>query len=58
MTKVTILTGSPRKNGSTRILAGETERGLNEQEITTETVFLNDLKIGAAKPATGVRRTT
>jgi multimeric flavodoxin WrbA len=45
MTKVTILIGSPRKNGSTRILAGEAERALKEQGIETETVFLNDLKI-------------
>jgi len=45
MTKVTILIGSPRKNGSTRILAGEAGRGLKEQGIETETVFLNDLKI-------------
>jgi multimeric flavodoxin WrbA len=45
MKKVTILIGSPRKNGSTRILAAEAERALNEQGIPTETVFLNDLKI-------------
>jgi len=45
MKKVTILIGSPRKNGSTRILAGEAERALKEQGIETETVFLNDLKI-------------
>jgi multimeric flavodoxin WrbA len=45
MKKVTIIIGSPRKNGSTRILAAEAERGLNEQGIATETVFLNDLKI-------------
>ena len=45
MKKVTILIGSPRKNGSTRILAAEAERGLKEQGIATETVFLNDLKI-------------
>ena len=45
MIKVTILIGSPRKNGSTRILAAEAERGLKEQGIATETVFLNDLKI-------------
>ena len=45
MKKVTILIGSPRKNGSTRTLAMEAERGLKEQGIETETVFLNDLKI-------------
>ncbi len=45
MTIVTILVGSPRKSGSTRILAGEAERGLKEQGIAVETVFLNDLKI-------------
>ena len=45
MTKVTILIGSPRKNGSTAVLAGEAGRGLKEQGIETETVFLNDLEI-------------
>jgi multimeric flavodoxin WrbA len=45
MTKVTILIGSPRKNGSTRTLAAEAERGLRERGIETETVFLNDLNI-------------
>jgi multimeric flavodoxin WrbA len=45
MKKVTILIGSPRKNGSTCILAAEAERGLREQGIATETMFLNDLKI-------------
>jgi len=44
MKKVTIFIGSPRKNGSTRILAGEAERGLKERGIETEIVFLNDLK--------------
>jgi multimeric flavodoxin WrbA len=43
--KVAILIGSPRKNGSTVILAREAERGLNERGIGTEPVFLNDLKI-------------
>jgi len=45
MKKVTILIGSPRKNGSTAILAKEAERGLKEQGIETETIFLNELKI-------------
>jgi multimeric flavodoxin WrbA len=45
MKKVTILIGSPRKNGSTSILAAEAYRGLEEQGIATETVFLNELKI-------------
>ena len=43
--KVLILIGSPRKNGSTVILAREAERGLNGQGIKTELVFLNDLKM-------------
>jgi multimeric flavodoxin WrbA len=43
--KALILVGSPRKNGSTVILAREAERGLNERGIGTELVFLNDLKI-------------
>jgi multimeric flavodoxin WrbA len=45
MKKATILIGSPRKSGSTSILAAEAERGLKEQGIETTTVFLNDLKI-------------
>lgn len=45
MKNVTIFIGSPRKNGSTRVLAAETGRGLKEQGIATETIFLNDLKI-------------
>jgi putative NADPH-quinone reductase len=45
MKKVTILIGSPRKNGSFRILAAEAERGLKDQGVATETVFLNDLEI-------------
>jgi multimeric flavodoxin WrbA len=45
MKKALILIGSPRKKGSTVILAAEAARGLNEQGIETETVFLNDLKI-------------
>jgi multimeric flavodoxin WrbA len=44
MLKVTILIGSPRKHGSTRTLAEEAERGLREQGIETEFIFLNDLK--------------
>ena len=45
MKKALILIGSPRKKGSTPVLAAEAARGLNEQGIETETVFLNDLKI-------------
>ena len=45
MKKVTIIIGSPRKNGSTGILAAEARRGLEEQGIRVETIFLNDLKI-------------
>lgn len=45
MKKVTILIGSPRRNGSTSLLAAEAERGLKEEGVATETVFLNDLKI-------------
>lgn len=43
--KVAILIGSPRRNGSTGILAREAERGLAERGIETEMVFLNDLKM-------------
>ncbi len=45
MTKVTILIGSPRKNGSTAILAEEARWGLIEQGIETEIIFLNDLNL-------------
>ena len=44
MTKVSIFIRSPRKNGSTAILAEEARRGLKEQGVETELVFLNDLK--------------
>jgi multimeric flavodoxin WrbA len=45
MKKVTIIIGSPRKSGSTAILAAEAGRALKEQGIETTTVFLNELKI-------------
>jgi len=45
MKKTLILIGSPRKTGSTAILAAEAERGLKEQGVETTTIFLNDLKI-------------
>ena len=45
MKKALIIIGSPRKKGSTAVLAAEAERGLREQGVETETVFLNDLKI-------------
>jgi multimeric flavodoxin WrbA len=57
MKKALLLIGSPRKNGSTAILAAETERALKDQGVATETVFLNDLKIKGCRPATGARRT-
>lgn len=45
MKQALILIGSPRKKGSTAILAGEAERALKEQGVATTTLFLNDLKI-------------
>jgi multimeric flavodoxin WrbA len=45
MKKVLILIGSPRKKGSTAILAAEAARGLKEQGVETHTLFLNDLEI-------------
>ena len=45
MKKALILIGSPRKKGSTAILAGEAERALKEQGVATMTLVLNDLKI-------------
>jgi multimeric flavodoxin WrbA len=41
--KVLVLIGSPRKNGSTAILAREAGRGLSDRGIVPEFVFLNDL---------------
>jgi multimeric flavodoxin WrbA len=45
MKKVLILIGSPRKKGSTSVLAAEAARGLREQGVETDMVFLNELKI-------------
>jgi multimeric flavodoxin WrbA len=45
MKKALILIGSPRKKGSTAILAAEAERGLRERGVETTTLFLNDLKM-------------
>jgi multimeric flavodoxin WrbA len=45
MKKALILIGSPRKNGSTAVLAAEAERGLKEKGVKTTTIFLNDLKL-------------
>jgi len=45
MKKVLILIGSPRKKGSTAILAAQAARALSKQGIATETIFLNDLKM-------------
>ena len=42
--KAVILIGSPRKNGSTAVLAREAERGLSERGIGTKTIFLNELE--------------
>ena len=45
MKQALILIGSPRKKGSTAIVAGEAERALKEQGVATTTLILNDLKI-------------
>jgi multimeric flavodoxin WrbA len=45
MKKVLILNGSPRKKGSTAILAAEAGRALEEQGVEVTTLVLNDLKI-------------
>jgi multimeric flavodoxin WrbA len=54
---ITILIGSPRKNGSTAIRARDAERELMEQRIQTEVVLLKDLSSEAAKPDITARRT-
>jgi multimeric flavodoxin WrbA len=45
MKKVLILIGSPRKKGSTAVLAAEARQGLEDKGIATTMVFLNDLKM-------------
>jgi len=45
MKKALILIGSPRKKGSTAILAAEAEKALREQGVDVATLFLNDLKL-------------
>ena len=45
MKKVLILNGSPRKKGSTALLAQEAARALHDAGIETETVFLNEVAI-------------
>ncbi len=56
MTKALILIGSPRKNGSTRTLAAEAERGLQEQGVQTTTLFLNDLQIRGCQACYSCKR--
>ena len=43
--KVVIFMGSPRKNSSTHILAGEAARALCEQGIPSQMIFPDDLRI-------------
>jgi multimeric flavodoxin WrbA len=45
MKNVLILIGSPRKKGSTAVLAAEAARGLKDQGIGTHIRFLNDLEM-------------
>jgi len=45
MKKVLIINGSPRKKGSTALLVQEAARALDEQDIETETIVLNELSI-------------
>ncbi|MDD1713101.1 MAG: flavodoxin family protein [Methanoregulaceae archaeon] len=45
MKKALIVIGSPRKKGSTAILAAEAARALSDQGVETTTLFLNDLKM-------------
>lgn len=45
MKKALILIGSPRKKGSTAILAEEAVRGLKDKGVETTTVFLNEMEI-------------
>jgi multimeric flavodoxin WrbA len=49
MKKALILIGSPRKKGSTAILAAEAEEGLRERGVETTTLFLNDLKMNGCQ---------
>jgi multimeric flavodoxin WrbA len=45
MKKALILIGSPRKKGSTAILAAEAARALQEQGVEITTIFLNELNM-------------
>ena len=45
MKKALILIGSPRKKGSTAVLAAEAAHALNDQGVETMTLVLNDLNI-------------
>ncbi|WP_128694375.1 flavodoxin family protein [Methanoculleus taiwanensis] len=42
---VTLLMGSPRRNGSTHFLLKEAERALRDQGIATQVIFLDELTI-------------
>ncbi|MDV2480836.1 flavodoxin family protein [Methanoculleus sp. Wushi-C6] len=42
---VTLLMGSPRRNGSTRLLLNEAERALHDKGISTQGIFLDELTI-------------
>ncbi|MDD4127873.1 MAG: flavodoxin family protein [Methanomicrobium sp.] len=57
MTKAAILIGSPRKKGSTAVIAGEAARALKEQGIETEIVFLNDLDIKGCRGCNHCKKT-
>lgn len=42
---VTLFMGSPRRNGSTRLLLQEAERALHDRGIATQEIFLDELTI-------------
>lgn len=56
MSKVLILMGSPRKNGNTKILCDEFERGAKEAGHETEQVAVRDLKINGCLGCNGCQR--
>jgi len=58
MKKALILIGSPRKKGKYRQYSQQKQqRGLKEQGVEPETIFLNDLKSRAARHVTGAEET-
>ncbi|QSZ66357.1 flavodoxin family protein [Methanofollis aquaemaris] len=53
---VTLLMGSPRRNGSTHLLVQEAARALHDQGVATQEVFLDDLTIHDCRGCHGCKQ--